>query len=62
MPQAGPAAEPRAPADEDTGAEEAAAVEVGSRCEVEGGKRGVVRYVGRCEGLPLGWWVGVQVS
>ncbi|PRW56915.1 tubulin folding cofactor B [Chlorella sorokiniana] len=59
-PQAGPAAEPRAPADDDTGTEEAAAISVGARCEVEGGKRGVVRYVGRCEGLPLGWWIGVQ--
>lgn len=28
---------------------------------MEGGRRGVVRYVGRVEGLPLGWWVGVQV-
>ena len=49
--------------DDDHQAAEAAVIEVGSRCEVassEGGKRGVVRYVGRCEGLPLGWWVGVE--
>ena len=37
-------------------------MEVGVRCEVEGGRRGMVRYIGRCEGLPKGWWVGVQVS
>ena len=47
--------------DEEFQAAEAAAAEVGARCEVEGGKRGVVRYVGKCEGLPLGHWVGVQV-
>ena len=38
-------------------------LQVGARCEVtsaEGGKRGTVRYVGKCEGLPLGWWVGVE--
>lgn len=47
--------------DDDHQAAEAVAIKVGSRCEVEGGKRGVVRYIGRCEGLPKGWWVGVQV-
>lgn len=49
--------------DEEHMAAEAAALEVGSRCEVasaEGSKRGTVRYVGKCEGLPLGWWAGVQ--
>jgi len=40
--------------------EEAADVSEGCRCEVEGGKRGVVRYVGKVEGLPVGWWVGVE--
>lgn len=49
---------------------EASAVDVGEECEVEvgarvevrpGGKRGAVRYVGRgLEGLPEGWWVGVE--
>ncbi|EFN54851.1 hypothetical protein CHLNCDRAFT_17401, partial [Chlorella variabilis] len=38
----------------------AAAIQVGSRCEVDGGKRGTVHYVGHVEGLPLGHWVGVQ--
>lgn len=49
--------------DEDFQEEEAKSIEVGARCEVtspEGGKRGFVKYVGKCEGLPLGWWVGVQ--
>jgi hypothetical protein len=53
---------PKAPADDDFQEAEAAAVSVGSRCEVEGGKRGVVQYVGRVKGLPLGYWVGVQVG
>ena len=39
---------------------EAAGLEVGARCEVEGGRRGQVKFVGKCEGLPLGYWVGVQ--
>lgn len=60
-PQAGPPPAQRAPADEDHQAEEAARIEAGARCEVEGGRRGVVRYVGRVDGLPLGYWVGVQV-
>ena len=35
--------------------------QVGNRCEVNpGGKRGVVMFVGKVEGLPKGWWVGVQ--
>ncbi|KAI3438068.1 hypothetical protein D9Q98_000511 [Chlorella vulgaris] len=51
---------PKPPAEDDHQAAEAEAVVVGSRCEVEGGKRGVVRYVGRVEGLPLGYWIGVQ--
>ena len=34
--------------------------QVGNRCEVNpGGKRGVVMFVGKVEGLPKGWWVGV---
>lgn len=59
LPEAGT---PAAPPDENTQAAEAAAINQGARCEVEGGRRGVVRYVGRVEGLPLGYWVGVQVS
>lgn len=36
-------------------------IKVGSRCEVEpGGKRGVVKFVGRAEPLGHGFWVGVQ--
>jgi tubulin-folding cofactor B len=46
---------------DDTGAEDAAKIEVGSRCEVNpGAKRGVVKFVGRCEALPPGFWIGVQ--
>ena len=50
------------PADDDTQATEAAAIAVGSRCEVQpGGNRGCVAYVGNtpAPGLPRGWWVGV---
>jgi tubulin-specific chaperone B len=42
---------------------EATEVEIGARCEVqsqEGSKRGEVRYVGKVDGLPLGWWIGVR--
>jgi tubulin-folding cofactor B len=48
--------------DDEHQAEEAAAIvdQVGNRCEVNpGGKRGVVKFVGKVEGLPKGWWVGV---
>lgn len=49
--------------DEEYMAAEALAVSMGGRCEVltsEGSKRGTVKYVGKCEGLPLGYWVGIQ--
>ncbi|KAL0051500.1 hypothetical protein WJX82_008707 [Trebouxia sp. C0006] len=40
---------------------EAASLQPGSRCEVNpGGKRGLIRHVGRCQKLPKGYWVGVQ--
>ncbi|XP_071711778.1 tubulin-folding cofactor B-like isoform X2 [Rutidosis leptorrhynchoides] len=36
-------------------------IKVGDRCEVEPGeKRGVVKYVGKAEGLGAGFWVGIQ--
>ncbi|KAK9790772.1 hypothetical protein WJX73_005164 [Symbiochloris irregularis] len=42
-------------------AEEASGMTVGDRCAVTpGDKRGTVRYVGQCEGLPLGYWVGIE--
>lgn len=41
---------------------DASHVSAGSRCRVEGDRRGVVRFVGPCEGLPAGTWVGVEVS
>lgn len=47
--------------DDDHMEDEASCIPVGSRCEVDpGAKRGKVRYVGRCQGLPKGFWVGVQ--
>lgn len=39
---------------------EAAAIKVGDRCEVAGGRRGEVMFVGRVPELPLGFWVGVK--
>ena len=49
-----------APAGEEHQAEEAAAVTVGARCEVQpGGKRGTVAFVGKCPPLPAGYWVGI---
>lgn len=38
----------------------AAAMPLGARCEVRGGKRGSVQYVGPVESLPAGLWVGVR--
>lgn len=47
--------------DEDHMAEEAQRVEVDARCQVSPGeKRGTVKFVGKVQGLPLGFWVGVQ--
>lgn len=44
-------------------AEEASAITVGDRCETfPGGNRGEVKYVGKIEGLPAGWWIGVQLD
>merc|ERR1711959_647410 len=41
--------------------EEAKAISVGNRCEVyPGSKRGEVMFVGKVEGLPLGYWIGVK--
>jgi len=50
------------PTDPDAYVEEAKACTVDSRCEVSpGGKRGVVRFVGKdLKGMPPGWWIGVQ--
>lgn len=46
--------------DEEYLAEKAATVAVGNRCEVAGGRRGEVMFVGKVPELPLGWWVGVK--
>merc|ERR1719453_879059 len=50
------------PTDPDAYVAEAKLVTVDSRCEVApGGKRGLVKHVGRdLAGMPPGWWVGVQ--
>jgi len=59
--QRGVAYVPPEEVNDDTGAEEAASIEVGARCEVNPGqKRGIVRFVGRCEALPKGFWIGVE--
>lgn len=47
--------------DADCQQQEAEQMNIGDRCEVRpGGKRGSVRFVGRCPGLPLGFWIGVE--
>ncbi|EKX47858.1 hypothetical protein GUITHDRAFT_93844 [Guillardia theta CCMP2712] len=46
--------------DDEYMATEASAIKVGDRCEVAGGRRGCVKYVGKIPELPKGWWVGVQ--
>lgn len=44
-------------------AAEAASIHVGDRCRVSpGDKRGEVKFVGKIEGLPLGFWVGVHLD
>jgi tubulin-folding cofactor B len=40
--------------------QEAASIKVGDRCQVSGGRRGEVMFVGRVAELPLGFWVGVK--
>lgn len=40
---------------------EASGVKVGERCSAEpGDRRGVVRFVGKVDGLPAGFWVGIH--
>lgn len=34
-------------------------MKVGDRCEVSGGRRGEVKYIGKCPELQPGFWVGV---
>jgi tubulin-folding cofactor B len=46
---------------DDTGANDLKDIAVGARCEVNPGqKRGEVKFVGRCDALPPGFWVGIQ--
>ena len=43
--------------------EEAEAITVGERCQLNvGNRRGEVKYVGKCQGLGAGYWVGVQLD
>ena len=49
--------------DDEHQAEEASHLRQEERCEVvtqEGCKRGRIKYIGKCEGLPKGYWVGVE--
>jgi len=46
--------------DENYMEQEAASIKVGDRCQVAGGRRGDVAFVGRVPELPLGFWVGVK--
>lgn len=42
-------------------AAEASSMTIGDRCQVKlGGRRGTVRYVGKVEQLPAGFWVGIE--
>ena len=41
-------------------AQEAASIKVGDRCQVAGGRRGEVMFVGLISQLPVGLWVGVK--
>ena len=46
---------------ESYGEEIALQVHVGDRCEVSpGARRGEVRFVGKVDGLPPGYWIGIQ--
>lgn len=46
--------------DEDYMADLAAKIKAGDRCEVSGGRRGEVKYVGKCPELQSGFWIGVN--
>lgn len=53
----------KAAADDDTGEQEAAVIDVRQRCSVDpGDRRGEVKFVGRVEGLAPGYWVGVALD
>jgi len=56
-----PPPEPERVTDPEHQAEEAAKVSVGQRCQVTvGERRGEVKYVGKVEGIGVGYWVGIQ--
>jgi len=46
---------------ENYGEDGALQIHVGERCEVSpGARRGEVKFVGKVEGLPCGYWIGIQ--
>ena len=60
MPHAAPAPKDKV-TDPEHLAPEAENITMGHRCKVSPGeKRGEVKYVGKIDGLPLGYWVGVH--
>jgi len=48
--------------DDTYGQAEAACMATGNRCEIAGGRRGVVMYVGPIPEMPIGWWIGVKLD
>ncbi len=49
--------------DKDHLKEEASKIEIGSRCETNGGaRRGEVKFVGKVAGLERGYWVGIKLD
>jgi tubulin-folding cofactor B len=56
-------AKPSRPATEDTDAEAAKKFKEGQRIKSKStGKLGTIRFIGRVEVLPKGWWVGVELD
>jgi len=58
-----PTWEPPVPKPENYEHDEAAILDINTRCEVcPGGRRGMCMFVGKVEGLQPGWWVGVHLD
>lgn len=61
VPYVPPAAAKEKVTDEEHMADLASKITIGDRCQVlPGDKRGVVAFVGKVNGLPMGWWIGVH--
>lgn len=55
--------QPTSDRDDDFGADDAAKIAVGHRCEVApGGRRGEVKFVGKASSMPSGFWVGIELD